>query len=122
MRIDQSVSPAEAVKRNHAGSNPGDDRQRLAHKAARKGENRRQGDNADYREIEQVHGAVASRCAPACGPGWWPGGWMRRRGAGDKRATSSLKCPTGTLASPSVVFGALRARAAGRSGVQASAK
>src|SRR3954453_6731355 len=140
IRLKPVIDPAEPVNRDRGGADPGDDRKRLAHEAARKGKDRRQDDDRDDADIEPVHRVILAasplsrhpcrvamtRGAPAGGIRFaLCGEKSRRAGAGDSSAPSSLKCASGTVASPSIAPG-LPARAdclaEGRTGTQACVK
>src|ERR1700690_3147039 len=89
-RLDENDDVVVSVKGDETGADPGDDRQCLAHKAAREGENRRQADDRNDADIERVQEATVPRRT-----------W-RRRSAGARRSTSSLRWPTGSIVMPSL--------------------
>ena len=123
IRVDPVVGPAEAVKRDRRGADPGDDRERLAHEAAREGKDRRQHDDGRrrrYRASSSRHhdpGRAGRRTFFLARSVTDPAVPRRRR---RESSTSSLRCPIGTVLSPSP-RPPCRARD-GSTGTQASAK
>src|SRR5438045_2360258 len=77
------ASLTQAEDRDRRAADPGDDRQRLAHKTAGESEDRRQHDDGDDAEIQRVHGWFMARPRPG------PGGVPPARQAGGAAATGA---------------------------------
>src|SRR5271167_2048469 len=109
---DNPVNVVEPVQRDQRRTDPGNYRQRLADKAASKGEYRRKPNHPKDGKVETVHDATPTRRCRGSGPNG------DRSGA--KRSTSSFRWPIGAVSSPAATPASRRFPR--RIGVHASAK